>query len=830
MSALRRHYMVPQIPKGYPLPPYFSVVVPIARTNLITNPSIETNTTGYTAVGGTIAQSSAEQYHGVYSLAVTPSAGTNSDGVFYGTVALTSGTTYAYSCKCKGTAGKQYTISIATTGGSNLTSYTFTATGRWQWVWGYWTETSSTTRRFYIRKNNHSSAAVFYVDGLQIEAISAGETVSTYIDGDQLGLIARELPAPYYWTGTPHASTSVRSGQTRAGGMVMRLDRYGFVLLAVLGLGLAVPQHITAPLPQADGAFYQGTRKVERSFSLQGRFDDASFPNLQRKIGDLGDVLDRDFVGQEQPLVLLYQNTDECGRVFSDTARIVCSYQGGLEGAIDNLHSEQPSLNFKQWLPFIANDSEAAATLTVQQSIASVNGIVQKDAAGVWSKLGTGASGGTPITLLYAPDGKLYAGGDYTGMGGVANTSRIAYWDGAAWNALGTGAADFTVKALAIGPDGTLYAAGSFSLMGGVANTVRIAKWNGSAWSALGTGANGSVNALAIGPDGSLYAGGDFTLMGGVANTVRIAKWNGSAWSALGTGIDATVDALTFGADGTLYAGGNFANAGGVAAVRVASWNGSVWAAMGAGMNASVEGMTTGPDGRIYAVGFFTTAGTITANRIAVWNGTAWSTLSTGFDNDTTDIVYHEPLFYIAGRFTTASGITFPDGGAIWNGSSFVPIDVDVPTAGAFLYSPAFSRSGQFAIGFSTTGTVIASATTTITVTGTARTYPTLTIKGPTTGTARIFQIVNVTTGRAIYLNYTINIGETAVMVCDPSRFSFTSDFQGDLSDTILLGSNQGDFFLQKGVNVISFYSADSTITATLRWRPSYTSLAGLTP
>lgn len=827
---LRRHYNVPQIQKGYALPPYFSVIVPIARTNLVTNPSIETNTTGYTAVGGSIAQSSAEQYHGVYSLAVTPSAGTNSDGVFYGTISLTSGTTYAYSCKFKGTAGKQYTISIATTGGANLTSYTFTATGRWQWVWGYWTETSSTTRRFYIRKNNHTSATVFYVDGLQVEAIAAGETASTYIDGDQLGLIARESPTPYYWTGTPHASTSVRSGQTRAGGMVMRLDKYGFLLLAVLGLGLAVPQHMSTPLPQADGAAYGGTRKTERTFSLMGRFDDPSFSNLQRKLADLGDVLDRDLVGQQQPLVLLYQNTDECGRAWSDTARIVCSYQGGLEGATDNLHAEQPSLSFKQWLPLIQCDCEGAAALTVQQSLTSVNGIVQRGSDGTWTKLGTGASGGTPVIIAYGPDGKLYAGGDYTSMGGVANTSRIAYWDGSVWNALGTGAADFTVKAMVFGPDGSLYAAGSFSSMGGVANTARIAKWNGSAWSALGTGANGSVNALAIGPDGSLYAGGDFTLMGGIANTVRIAKWNGSAWSALSTGIDATVDALAFGTDGLLYVGGNFATVGGVSATRIASWSGSAFSALSTGMNGSVEGLAAGPDGRIYAVGFFTTAGTVTANKIAVWNGSAWSALSTGFNDDTYDIVYQAPLFYITGKFTTASGITFPDGGAIWNGSSFVPIDVDVPTAGAIIYSPAFSKSGQMTIGFSTTGAVVAAATTTITVSGTARTYPTLTIKGPSSGTSRIFQIVNQTTGRAIYFNYTINAGETAVLVFDPSRWSFTSDFQGDLSDTILLGSNQNDFFLQKGTNIISFYSADSTVTATLRWRPSYTSLAGLTP
>jgi hypothetical protein len=104
-------------------------------------------------------------------------------------------------------AGLKYKLSIETTGGVELSSVTFTATGRWQWVVGYYAETSSTTRRVYARKAGHASTAIFYLDGVQVEAIASGETVSTYIDGDQLGLVpnqrrspttgtARRMPAP----------------------------------------------------------------------------------------------------------------------------------------------------------------------------------------------------------------------------------------------------------------------------------------------------------------------------------------------------------------------------------------------------------------------------------------------------------------------------------------------------------------------------------------------------------------------------------------------------------------------------------------------------------
>src|SRR5689334_3984822 len=60
----------------------WDVVLPDATTNLITNPSVETGLSGYTTVGGTLGQSSAQQRRGAYALAVTPTAGLN-DGVYY---------------------------------------------------------------------------------------------------------------------------------------------------------------------------------------------------------------------------------------------------------------------------------------------------------------------------------------------------------------------------------------------------------------------------------------------------------------------------------------------------------------------------------------------------------------------------------------------------------------------------------------------------------------------------------------------------------------------------------------------------------------------------
>src|SRR5687768_1054745 len=104
---MQRHRIIPTAPDGYALDPVrglFSVVIPEATTNLVTNPSVETATTGWTAVGGSIARSTTQQRRGVYSLAVTPTSGTT-DGVYFGTVSLTSGTTYTASVDVYGAPG-----------------------------------------------------------------------------------------------------------------------------------------------------------------------------------------------------------------------------------------------------------------------------------------------------------------------------------------------------------------------------------------------------------------------------------------------------------------------------------------------------------------------------------------------------------------------------------------------------------------------------------------------------------------------------------------------------------------------------------------------------
>ena len=820
---IRTYRNLPDVVTGYPLDDVWSVVVPIATTNIITNPSFETNTTSWTAIGGSIARSTSFQYHGAYSLAITPTSATT-DGARYDTVSLTSGVTYGFSAKVKGVAGLKYKLCIETTGGVELTSKTFTASGRWDWIGAYWTETSTTTRRFTVRKAAHASTAIFYLDGAQMEIVTSGNTFTTYCDGDQLGHVPYQQPPAYYWNGTPHASTSSRSGLTRAGGMVIPFRKYGFILTAIVGLGLAVPQNVATEYARIDGGYDDYTRKPTRQFSLAGRFQGTTYAQLRDQRGRLSRLFDRDLIGLDQRLTLLRHIEDRNGVIVTSAARITAKYESGLGGNTDNQVAETAGITFTNYLPLIGSDNEAGTSLSVQTSISNGLRILQRSPTGVWSNLSTGANNNV-WSLFYASDGKLYAGGEFTSIGGVA-ADRIAYWDGTAWNAMGTGMAGVgkAVYGLAEGPDGSIYASGDGSDFGGIANTAGLGKWNGSVWSSITAAgsANAEVVSLKFDSTGKLLAGGNFTTINGVA-AARIASWDGATWTALGAGIPSAI-AVT---QGIAIAPDGYPVVAETSAVGVKKYNGSTWTTIGAANN-TTNRVVYGPDGTLYASGSFTSIGGVTAAGIAKYNGVTWVPLGSGLAGGTAAgyalAVLPDGTLLVGGSFTSAGGITTVNNLARWNGSAWVFADVDI--AWTSVRAVAQKVDGTLAIGGTgATSTGVAGATTTVTNTGTARSYPTIVIDGPSSGTARIYQITNYTTGRTIYLNYTINTGETARLVFTPDNLSFISDFQGNIAGKILAGSNEADFFLQPGANIISFFSANSTVTATIFWRPNFASL-----
>jgi hypothetical protein len=198
---------------------------------------------------------------------------------------------------------------------------------------------------------------------------------------------------------------------------------------------------------------------------------------------------------------------------------------------------------------------------------------------------------------------------------------------------------------------------------------------------------------------------------------------------------------------------------------------------MGSGFTTHVDVLTVMPDGTVWEGGASTSGSVAMRSPLAKWTGTNW----VSSDNNLVSTV-------------TVQAIT--------------------PDKGSKLY-----------VGYSSFGTAIQAGLTTITNIGTARSYLVVQITAATAGSGRIFEIHNWTTNRVIYLNLTLNVGENATLVFQPDNLSFVTVFRPNIASTILAGSNEADFFIQNGANVIGFLAAGSTATATISWRPAFVSL-----
>jgi len=161
-------------------------------TNLITNPSFETNATSWSGTNATVAQSSAQYYIGTKSMLVTPSTTTGKASF---TATTVNGTTYRFSAYVFSTINKNLRVSIT----SPATNGTTTAVTYNTWTRldvSFVANGTSTT----VNIESIDSTDAFYVDAVMLEASA---TLNDYFDGSSLNS---------NWVGTAHASTSSTSG------------------------------------------------------------------------------------------------------------------------------------------------------------------------------------------------------------------------------------------------------------------------------------------------------------------------------------------------------------------------------------------------------------------------------------------------------------------------------------------------------------------------------------------------------------------------------------------------------------------------------------------
>jgi hypothetical protein len=186
-------------------------------------------------------------------------------------------------------------------------------------------------------------------------------------------------------------------------------------------------------------------------------------------------------------------------------------------------------------------------------------------------------------TLSNTNAGDIIVGGDFANANGSAYARIVSNTLGAPQNytAMGTGAAGGDVYAVAQTVDGNIYAGGDFTSMGGVSDTPNIARWDGAAWFAMSTGVNGAVYGLLGRANGRLVLGGDFTSAGGESGFTRVAEWNNVSFSKLSSaGADATVRAFAEDDNDLLHTGGDFDSIGALDdddLQQYALWNDSIW-------------------------------------------------------------------------------------------------------------------------------------------------------------------------------------------------------------------------------------------------------------
>jgi hypothetical protein len=829
----------------------WEIVIPEAGTNLITNPSFETNTTGWSADGtNTIAQSTAQSRFGAYSALCTYQDDT--DLARYDDIVLTAAahTFSVYVYLGSTWDGGAIQLAFENFAGGSVTTATTTTTTLGSWVRLQATYTpvgGDLTGDLVVQAASAPTAGRFiYIDGAMCQALSY---VTTYIDGDQDGCS---------WSGTAHGSTSTRSATSRAGGRVRDLkDDYGFKVTQMVDVGMSpLTQHLDE-FATIRGGEVSGYKVHPREFVLVGTIHSlTSWSDLHDQIQGLENVLRPDAVPDNQPFILRYTGA-------TVTKQISAYYLGGLSGLLEDRGGYRQDVRVQILAPdptWYAGESSAAIDTSDDLTIYSVAGRSYED--GTWSNLGLSNdpdSGGSVRALLYASDGSLYIGGDFVDLDNTGTgIDRIAkYTPGTGtWSLVGAGSdiGNGVVRCLAEDSLGDIYVGGTFTAVAANGDMDYIAKWDvsGSTWVALGDPDSGGaagwggIYDLDFDTDGRLYAAGDYTTINGVADASYCAIWYGGSWIAAGDPAAGTVTDIR-GVDTRsnvwAFAGGDFLNleadadADYGAFYRLASdlWANVQGTGTGALFNAPVNTVLVA-GGWCYMGGEFTNRGSANGDYIVRGPSNSdriYEALGTGMNGIVWDLAEApDGNIIMTGAFTDAGGTTV-DRIAFWNGSNFTGADVSigatvqVVTTGAV--DPGDSSSYDWYIGLGAKAALSdkIAGTTTVTNNGNTEAFPQFVFKRSGGTSAVLRTITNETTNKALSFSYSLQDGET--LTIDLHDKTIVSSASGNQISAVTAGSDFGSFSLLPGANTINCFveiAGAPTVTAFAIWSDSYWSVS----
>lgn len=828
---------------------------PEAATNLVTNPRLANDVTGYADVGSTILRVLSRARWGRASLEIVTDGAGLQEGTYFRIDPQTQNTTYAGSVYVRGIGRIRARLHDATNGIEFTSSTVSLDDVHWQRleVLGRTGGAISNDLRLFVETIGSIQSVTYFADGWDIEANSR---VTTYLDGDlELDIPRHEGDAYFRWAGTRNGSTSTRSVRFRPAGRprTIEFDDIGVYITQGSGLGMPAIRLSIQNLGSQD-------RSLVQNFQTQGRSINLLFwakkdprtavctPASLRELHDLRESLEAlikpDRSPNVQPFLLRYVDG-------ADSLDILAHYESGLEfdGDLRFPYFNSFGIRLLSVEPFWDADGQDVQQLTASKQISGANFLLAR-IDGEWQALGSGASGGTVREFVRDPvTGDIYAVGAFTSMDGVANTRGIARWDGTQWNEVSGGLDNGTIFDAVIGPGQTptvrtLYIGGDFTSVDSV-TAFRVAAFDIEAgtWNEIGQddGLDDNVQDLAIDRNGDLYIGGAFAAseLGTVTlNLVTFYDVSLDAFVPMGfgpglnlstgggrvRGLEMDLNGLTVMIAGLFdrETGGTAGDLDGIATYDPVANIYDEPGTDGADNN-DVRETALAPDGRFYAVGTFDNIGVVDAEGMAVYTREDWLPLGqegdgvVGIDQVVRNVkVDSRGRAYFGGSFQALTGADFAKYIGSWNGFSFSHLDVELP-------DPANEVQGilingrDIWLGHTLSGSAAqASFIHTIENRGRASVGVVLEILGP----ARLLWLENQTTGDVIRMDLIVDPTETVILDFREGKQEFISDYKGNVGGGILPDSDLADFKLIPGENRIAFFArdTDSNTEISLRW------------
>lgn len=815
----------------------WQVIVPEATQNILLNTSFELGTDGWaTNVPNSIESSDEQSFKGDRSLKATY----DSDLMLAEYAITLTAVPHTYTARVylpTAWNGGNLLLAISDFSGATTQTASSLTNERDQWVELTMTFTPDAgdlvgTIQLLTDAPASSGGRSVYMDAVQLEKKAYP---TTYIDGDQEG---------GSWDGTPHASTSRRQANSRAGGRVMDLeDDFGFRVEHEPGAGFAPVDNISNERATLPGAEFQRARLTSRVFVLSGTLIGDTPADLKAKRAALIPIFSP-FAYDGGPVTFRYTGA-------AVVKEIRARYAGGLDWDKAIWRYE------KLALPFLATDPRFVALGENSEEVlvgSLTTRLILGRIGGVWNDLGPPHASGTYTNIRDikpGPDGKIYVCGDFLNFNNVAAADYIARYDpiNDIWEAVGApnsgGATITNILKMAFGPDGTLYVVGTFTNLAGIANADYLASWTGSAWAAVGNPNSGGatitdIRAVAYGWRGQLWVGGDFTNLAGLAAADRVAYYQVSTgtWTAPGaSGADGEVnDIWASPFVDLIYVGGAFSSVAGVNSDRVIRRQMGDWVAMATGVVDNVNRLLAAANNYLYVVGDRVDDNSTIA---AFWNGESWKQLGDALDESayalaqmpTGEIIvggaFENIISVLGEQLVEAEAVAY------WNQSIWSPPEFDLPGTPT-VYAVAALANGDLYFGYDTSGTTEVPATTTISNNGTAPASPVFVITISGGASSPLLAIENATTGKRISFSYELEPGRTVWVDLRPKTFGMyhqAPDGSG-AGRFFRFGPDGGpaDFFLRPGDNDLNFFvelKSGATLAATVRWVDSYESMDG---